>query len=117
MLRLAARPDRSLLLALDWTAWQDRCSVLTASFCVGTRTVPVAVSACRKHLLTRSQNLWEETFLRLVVDCLRAAESRVRRKNLFVGWACFIIVDEHRGSEEQQPKMRLVSKKKEHACP
>jgi Transposase DDE domain len=73
MLRLLAQPDKSLLLALDWTAWQDRFSVLTASVCVGTRSIPVAVSACRKRQLARSQNLWEETFLRLLVDRLRAA--------------------------------------------
>jgi hypothetical protein len=74
MLRLLKRPEKSLLLALDWTAWQDRFSVLTASACVGTRSVPVAVSACHKPQLARSQNLWEETFLRLCVDRLRAAQ-------------------------------------------
>ena len=68
MLRLLAQPNKSLLLALDWTAWQDRFSVLTASVCVDTRSIPVAASACRKRNLARSQNLWEETFLRLVVD-------------------------------------------------
>jgi hypothetical protein len=72
LLKLLAQPDKSLLLALDWTKWQDRFSVLTASVCVGTRSVPVAVSACHKRHLARSQNLWEETFLRLVVDRLRA---------------------------------------------
>lgn len=68
MLHLLAQPNKSLPLALDWTAWQDRFSVLTASGCVGTRSIPVAVSACHKPQLARSQNLWEETFLRLVVD-------------------------------------------------
>jgi hypothetical protein len=74
MLRLLGQEQKHLLLALDWTAWQDRFSVLTASVCVGTRSVPVASSACVKRNLARSQNLWEETFLRLVVDRLRAAE-------------------------------------------
>ena len=73
MLRLMAPPAGRLLLALDWTAWQDRFSVLTAAVCTGTRSVPVAVSACHKLSLARSQNLWEETFLRLTVDRLRAA--------------------------------------------
>lgn len=73
LLRLCQQPNKSLLLALDWTHWQDRFSVLTASVCLGTRSVPVAVSACVKRHLARSQNLWEETFLRLVVDRLRAA--------------------------------------------
>jgi hypothetical protein len=56
MLRLLAQPNKSLLVALDWTAWQDRFSVLTASVCVDTRSVPVAVSACVKRQLARSQN-------------------------------------------------------------
>jgi hypothetical protein len=73
MLRLLKQPEKTLLLALDWTAWQDRFTVLTASVCVGTRSIPVAVSACYKPQLARSQNLWEETFLRLCVDRLRAA--------------------------------------------
>jgi hypothetical protein len=74
LLHLLAEPKKSLLLALDWTAWQDRFTVLTASVCVGTRSLPVAVSACHKLHLARSQNLWEETFLRLCVDRLRAAQ-------------------------------------------
>jgi len=74
MLCLLNQPDKSLLLALDWTSWQDRFSVLTASVCVGTRSIPVAASACVKRNLSRSQNLWEETFLRLMVDRLRAAQ-------------------------------------------
>jgi len=73
MLRLLGAGTGPLLLALDWTAWQDRFSVLTAAVCTGTRSIPVAVSACRKPQLARSQNLWEETFLRLTVDRLRAA--------------------------------------------
>jgi hypothetical protein len=73
MLHLLGREQKQLLLALAWTAWQDRFSVLTASLCVGTRSVPVAVSVSVKHSLARSQNLWEETFLRLTFDGLRAA--------------------------------------------
>lgn len=73
MLRLLGGGRQPVLLALDWTAWQDRFSVLTAAACTGARAVPVAVWACVKTNLARSQNLWEETFLRLVVDRLRAA--------------------------------------------
>ena len=54
LLRALARPDHSLLLALDGTKWQDRCSVLTASVCVGTRAIPVAAAACVKSQLARS---------------------------------------------------------------
>ena len=73
MLRLLGGRQKPLLLALDWTAWQDRFSVLTAAACTGTRSIPAAVSACVKSRLARSQNLFEETFLRLCVDRLRAA--------------------------------------------
>ena len=74
LLRLLGGRPGPLLLALDWTCWQDRFSVLTASVCTGTRSIPVASSACVSRNLSRSQNLYEETFLRLVVDRLRAAQ-------------------------------------------
>jgi len=73
LLRLFGTERDPILLALDWTCWQDRFSVLTASVCTGTRSIPIASSACVSRNLSRSQNLWEETFLRLVVDRLRAA--------------------------------------------
>ncbi len=73
MLRLLGGRRGPLLLALDWTCWQGRFSVLTAAVCTQTRCVPVASSACVSRNLARSQNLYEETFLRLVVDRLRAA--------------------------------------------
>ena len=74
LLRLLGGRRQPVLLALDWTQWQDRFSVLTAAVCAGTRSIPVAASACAKANLARSQNLWEETFLRLCVDRLRAAQ-------------------------------------------
>jgi len=64
---------RMIILSLDWTAWGERFSVLTASVAVEKRAVPVVVSAVKKRLLARSQNLWEETFLRLCTDRLKAA--------------------------------------------
>lgn len=64
---------RTVILSLDWTSWGERFSVLTASVAVEKRSVPVAVSAVKKRALARSQNLWEETFLRLCADRLRAA--------------------------------------------
>lgn len=73
MLRLLGARPGPLLLALDWTCWHDRFSLLTASACVGTRSIPVAASACSVRNLSRSQNLFEETFLCLCVDRLRAA--------------------------------------------
>jgi hypothetical protein len=63
---------RTIILSLDWTAWGERFSVLTASVAVEKRSIPLAVSAVKKSALTRSQNLWEETFLSLCADRLRA---------------------------------------------
>lgn len=64
---------KRIVLSLDWTWWGERFSVLSASVSVEKRAIPVAVSAVKKRLLARSQNLWEETFLRLCTDRLRAA--------------------------------------------
>ena len=64
---------KRLVLCLDWTAWGDKFSLLVASVCVERRSLPVAVSAVKKSLLARSQNLWEETFLRLCADRLKSA--------------------------------------------
>lgn len=69
-------PRRTIILALDWTAWGEKFSVLTASVALEKRSLPVAVSAVKKRLLTRSQNLSEETFLRLCTDRLKAAQVK-----------------------------------------
>lgn len=73
LLRLLGPGPGPLLLALDWTCWQENFSLLTASACTGARSIPVAAAACSARNLSRSQNLFEETFLRLCVDRLRAA--------------------------------------------
>lgn len=67
---------KQIILCLDWTAWGERFSVLTASVCIEKRSIPVAVSAVKKRLLARSQNLWEETFLRLCVESLKRARVK-----------------------------------------
>lgn len=64
---------KRIVLSLDWTSWHNRFSLLVASVAVDKRAVPVAVSAVKKRLLARSQNLWEETFLRLCVERLAGA--------------------------------------------
>lgn len=65
-----------MVVCLDWTAWGDKFSLLVASIGVETRSTPVAVSAVKKSLLARSQNLWEETFLRLCGDRLKRAKVK-----------------------------------------
>lgn len=72
---------KQLVLSLDWTAWGERFSVLVASVAVEKRSIPVAVSAVKKRLLARSQNLWEETFLKLCVE-------RLRRAGVKAIWLC-----------------------------
>jgi Transposase DDE domain len=72
---------KRIVLCLDWTGWGERFSVLTASVCIEKRSIPVAVSAVKKRLLTRSQNLWEETFLRLCVE-------RLKRARIKAVWLC-----------------------------
>lgn len=67
---------QTIVLCLDWTAWGERFSLLTASVCVEKRWIPVAVSAVKKRMLARSQNLWEETFLRLCADRLKSARVK-----------------------------------------
>jgi hypothetical protein len=67
---------RRIVLSLDWTAWHDRFSLLVASVSVDKRAVPIAVSAVKKRFLTRSQNLCEETFLRLATERLKSAEVK-----------------------------------------
>lgn len=65
--------DGTAMSNLLMSAWPGRFSVLTASVCTGMRSITVAVSACIKADLVRSQSLWEETFLRLCADRLSAA--------------------------------------------
>ena len=67
---------KRVVLCLDWTSWGERFSVLTASVAIEKRSIPVAVSAVKKRLLSRSQNLWEETFLRLCVERLKRARVK-----------------------------------------
>jgi hypothetical protein len=60
-----------LLIALDWTEWHHDLKMRVASVIVGRRAIPVQVAAFRKRQIFRSQNVWEHTFLRLLVHTLR----------------------------------------------
>ena len=60
-----------MFLALDWTWWDDRFSLLVASVAVDKRAGSVALSAVHKRLLAGWQNLCEETFRRLCVERLK----------------------------------------------
>ena len=53
-----------------------------ASVIVGRRAIPVQVAAFRKRPIFRSQNVWEHTFLRLLVHTLRET-----------GWTAVLLCD------------------------
>ncbi len=55
-----------LLLALDWTEWHPPWRMLLASVSVGTRAIPIQAAVfCRTEIL-RSQNTWENNFLKVL---------------------------------------------------
>lgn len=55
-----------VLMALDWTEWHPPWRMLLASVSVGTRAIPVQAAVfCRTKML-RSQNTWENNFLKVL---------------------------------------------------
>ncbi len=65
---LARRPDRKVLLAVDWTEWHHDLRLLVAAMVTGKRAIPVLVQGWRKMVASRSQNTRENTFLRYLAD-------------------------------------------------
>ena len=70
---LARRPDRKVLLAVDWTEWHHDLRLLVAAMVTGKRAIPVLVQGWGKMVATRSQNTRENTFLRHLADVVRKA--------------------------------------------
>jgi hypothetical protein len=70
---LARRPDRHLLVALDWTEWHHALRVLLAAVVTGKRAIPLFAQAYPGAVQQRSQNSRENTFLRLLAGIVRAA--------------------------------------------
>jgi len=73
MIKALARRSSSVLVALDWTEWHPPLRMLLASVVVGTRAVPVQTAVFRKNSIARSQNCWENTFLKMLTMVLREA--------------------------------------------
>jgi hypothetical protein len=73
-LRLRARPQARVRLALDWTEWPHGLRILVAAVVVGCRAIPVPAAACSKTQIPRAQNLRETTYLPLFVHTLRTVE-------------------------------------------
>jgi hypothetical protein len=55
-----------LLLALDWTEWHPPWRMLLASVSVGTRAIPVQAAVFSRRQILRSQNTWENNFLKVL---------------------------------------------------
>lgn len=63
LLAVLSGENKRVLLALDWTYWQDRFSVLTASVCLGTRAIPIAVcGVCEAKFGTFAKPLGRDVF-------------------------------------------------------
>jgi len=80
MIHTLAKTARTVLVSIDWTEWHPPLRMLLASVVTGTRAVPVYAATFIKTAILRSQNCWENTFLKMVVMVLE--EARVA--------ACFL---------------------------
>jgi hypothetical protein len=66
MLSFFAPLPGPLLIALDWTEWHPPLRMLLASVIRGNRAIPVQAAVFSKTQIPRSQNTWENNFLRLL---------------------------------------------------
>jgi hypothetical protein len=73
---LCRKPERHLIIPIDWTEWHHGLRLLVASVVVGKRGVPLFVQAFAQRIWRRSQNTRENTFLRLLAEALRRAQVR-----------------------------------------
>jgi hypothetical protein len=71
---LARSHTRQLTLAIDWTEWHHDLRLLVAATVAGKRAIPLFVQGTRKLVRARSQNAYENTFLRVLADALKRAE-------------------------------------------
>lgn len=71
--RQLARGSKQLLLAVDWTEWHHDLRLLVASVVVGKRGIPLWAQGFKKLVNWRSQNARENTFARVLADCLGRA--------------------------------------------
>jgi hypothetical protein len=63
----AAHPGTGrALIAIDWTEWHSSLRMLLGSVVAGRRAVPVCAQVFAKTDVPKSQNIWENNFLRLL---------------------------------------------------
>lgn len=62
-----------LVVSIDWTEWHHQLRMLMAAVVTGKRAIPVFAQATKKLVRTRSQNSYENAFLRLLADSIKRA--------------------------------------------
>ena len=63
----AAHPGPApALIAIDWTEWHSSLRMLLGSVVAGRRAIPVCSQVFSKSQVPKSQNIWENNFLRLL---------------------------------------------------
>lgn len=75
MLSFFAQLPGPLLIAVDWTEWHPPLRMLLASVVRGTRAIPVQAAVFSKTQILRSQNTWENNFIRLLCWTLDEIEA------------------------------------------
>jgi hypothetical protein len=73
---LCSKPQRQLVLSIDWTEWRHGLRLLAAGVAVGKRALPLYVQAFHQRVWRRSQNTRENNFLRALAALLREAQVR-----------------------------------------
>jgi len=76
MLSFFAQLPGPFLIAIDWTEWHPPLRMLLASVVRGTRAIPVHAAVLSKTKIYRSQNTWENNFLRLLCWLLDEISAR-----------------------------------------
>jgi hypothetical protein len=63
----AAHPGSGpALIAMDWTEWHSSLRMLLGSVVAGRRAIPVCAQVFAKDKVPKSQNIWENNFLRIL---------------------------------------------------
>jgi hypothetical protein len=101
MLSFFAQLPGPFLIAIDWTEWHPPLRMLLASVIRGTRAIPVQAAVFSKTHIHRSQNTWENNFLRLLCWLLNEIKAS----------ACFL---SDRGFRRVS-YLKLLQEQKEHS--
>lgn len=101
MLSFFAQLPGPFLIAIDWTEWHPPLRMLLASVIRGTRAIPVHSAVFSKTQIHRSQNIWENNFLRLLCWLLNEIHAS----------ACFV---SDRGFRRVS-YLKLLQEQKEHS--